>query len=252
MANVKTALLNEAYMQNLMNTRRYVPTDTAELDYQYSRLYGNMRRRIKNIDRATGGSTGATYMKDLLDEIPTPAEAKSLTNRSKVTAIREMYKKTQNFGATVKTARQQLQQGVDMFGDEYAKWDADQRTAAWEEFHRLQEEWGIASLTSYNIFKTIDNTGNKLHVDFRERKDGSLRASIGMSEQEARSKGDVNEAEDAVLAKLLADSAPMPEGDLTFSPIRINNHKVYQDSDSSNSDGSIRTNDRKPYQGPRV
>lgn len=110
--------------------------DAAAVDDLYSSLRRSVSAQVQQVKRDPMlGSNNATH---LYDEFMKDAP-KNPTRRQKAALTRRLIDISKYQGINKAGAQKQLQRGVEAFGDDYAKWSPEQRSAAWEGFRELAE-----------------------------------------------------------------------------------------------------------------
>ena len=177
------------------NVTRMSRDQLAEVyDIQRSRLRDKVRRVKKGID-------GNNFMTRKVDALLNQGSG-SLNHNQLRSLVSKAAKDLSSKTLTVRGAKQQFQQGVEMFGEAYTQMNDEQRGAVWEAIHRQMECLGLSSGDAAEIVNGVVND-QKYKAMFLSAPTGELQAVIGQGLNDTRAKYHKAQVENRVAANIL-------------------------------------------------
>ena len=155
---------------------------------QLAETYAILRSRLRDRVRRVKGSTGNNYMTHFVEEFLEESDSKT-TDHNK---LRSLVNKSSKYLAaktlSVQGAKDHIEKGVELVGEQYRTWSDKQRSAFWNAVHREMEVSGLSSTASIEVVKTA-MADTKLQAVFSEDvSTGELTAYIGRTLNEAKVK----------------------------------------------------------------
>lgn len=142
---------------------------------EQKKLFRSLKRsftnQIDNTEAADGESQSIDRARDILDRVNDPDTADKPFRRA--SAIKDMFDASQKKRNTPQGAKDAANQGADFWGADYQNWTKEQRSAAWDAFHRFVQARQVASDV---IYASLSANGKSkllkdgaLTVEFRYR-----------------------------------------------------------------------------------
>lgn len=182
-----------------------------ELAEVYSIQRSRLRDRLRHVRDAVGENYMTHVAQKILDDYDPQADhnkLRSLVGRSS----KALSSKT----LSPKGAREQIQQGVEMFGDVYLDMTDEQRRALWDALHRQSEVMNLGSPEVAELVHAVMSDQNFKAMFFRSSSSGEMQAVIGQGFKDTKIKQKKAMIDDRIARNILMrgferDGAELPD-----------------------------------------
>lgn len=204
-----------AYRDDLVDRAKDPFTVTRMTKDELAEVHSIQRSRLRDRLRRVRGAVGENYMTHvaqmILDEYDPQADhnkLRSLVGRSS----KALSSKT----LSPKGAREQIQQGVEMFGDVYLDMTDEQRRALWDALHRQTEVMNLGSPEVAELVHAVMSDQNFKAMFFRSSSSGEMQAVIGQGFKDTKIKQKKAMIDDRIARNILMrgferDGAELPD-----------------------------------------
>lgn len=182
---------------------------------ELAEVHSIQRSRLRGRLRSVRGAVGENYMthvaQGILDDYDPQADhnkLRSLVGRSS----KALSSKT----LSPQGAREQIQQGVEMFGDVYLDMTDEQRRALWDALHRQTEVMNLGSPEVAELVHAVMSDQNFKAMFFRSSSSGEMQAVIGQGFKDTKIKQKKAMIDDRIARNILMrgferDGAELPD-----------------------------------------
>lgn len=182
-----------------------------ELAEVFSIQRSRLRDRLRHVRNAVGENYMTHVAQKILDDYDPQADhnkLRSLVGRSS----KALSSKT----LSPKGAREQIQQGVEMFGDVYLDMTDEQRRALWDALHRQTEVMNLGSPEVAELVHAVMSDQNFKAMFFRSSSSGEMQAVIGQGFKDTKIKQQKAMIDDRIARNILRrgferDGAELPD-----------------------------------------
>lgn len=182
-----------------------------ELAEVFSIQRSRLRDRLRHVRDAVGENYMTHVAQKILDDYDPQADhnkMRSLVGRSS----KALSSKT----LSPKGAREQIQQGVEMFGDVYLDMTDEQRRALWDALHRQTEVMNLGSPEVAELVHAVMSDQNFKAMFFRSSSSGEMQAVIGQGFKDTKIKQKKAMIDDRIARNILLrgferDGAELPD-----------------------------------------
>lgn len=182
-----------------------------ELAEVFSIQRSRLRDRLRHVRDAVGDNYMTHVAQKILDDYDPQADhnkLRSLVGRSS----KALSSKT----LSPKGAREQIQQGVEMFGDVYLDMTDEQRRALWDALHRQTEVMNLGSPEVAELVHAVMSDQNFKAMFFRSSSSGEMQAVIGQGFKDTKIKQKKAMIDDRIARNILRrgferDGVPLPD-----------------------------------------
>lgn len=182
-----------------------------ELAEVFSIQRSRLRDRLRHVRDAVGENYMTHVAQKILDDYDPQADhnkLRSLVGRSS----KALSSKT----LSPKGAREQIQQGVEMFGDVYLDMTDEQRRALWDALHRQTEVMNLGSPEVAELVHAVMSDQNFKAMFFRSSSSGEMQAVIGQGFKDTKIKQKKAMIDDRIARNILMrgferDGAELPD-----------------------------------------
>lgn len=182
-----------------------------ELAEVFSIQRSRLRDRLRHVRDAVGDNYMTHVAQKILDDYDPQADhnkLRSLVGRSS----KALSSKT----LSPKGAREQIQQGVEMFGDVYLDMTDEQRRALWDALHRQTEVMNLGSPEVAELVHAVMSDQNFKAMFFRSSSSGEMQAVIGQGFKDTKIKQKKAMIDDRIARNILMrgferDGAELPD-----------------------------------------
>lgn len=182
-----------------------------ELAEVHSIQRSRLRDRLRYVRNAVGENYMTNVAQKILDDYDPQADhnkLRSLVGRSS----KALSSKT----LSPKGAREQIQQGVEMFGDVYLDMTDEQRRALWDALHRQTEVMNLGSPEVAELVHAVMSDQNFKAMFFRSSSSGEMQAVIGQGFKDTKIKQKKAMIDDRIARNILRrgferDGVPLPD-----------------------------------------
>lgn len=182
-----------------------------ELAEVYSIQRSRLRDRLRHVRDAVGENYMTHVAQKILDDYDPQADhnkLRSLVGRSS----KALSSKT----LSPKGAREQIQQGVEMFGDVYLDMTDEQRRALWDALHRQTEVMNLGSPEVAELVHAVMSDQKFKAMFFRSSSSGEMQAVIGQGFKDTKTKQKKAMIDDRIARNILMrgferDGAELPD-----------------------------------------
>ena len=182
-----------------------------ELAEVYSIQRSRLRDRLRRVRDAVGDNYMTHVAQKILDDYDPQADhnkLRSLVGRSS----KALSSKT----LSPKGAREQIQQGVEMFGDVYLDMTDEQRRALWDALHRQTEVMNLGSPEVAELVHAVMSDQKFKAMFFRSSSSGEMQAVIGQGFKDTKIKQKKAMIDDRIARNILMrgferDGAELPD-----------------------------------------
>ena len=182
-----------------------------ELTEVFSIQRSRLRDRLRHVRDAVGENYMTHVAQKILDDYDSQADhnkLRSLVGRSS----KALSSKT----LSPKGAREQIQQGVEMFGDVYLDMTDEQRRALWDALHRQTEVMNLGSPEVAELVHAVMSDQNFKAMFFLSSSSGEMQAVIGQGFKDTKIKQKKAMIDDRIARNILMrgferDGAELPD-----------------------------------------
>lgn len=182
-----------------------------ELAEVFSIQRSRLRDRLRHVRDAVGDNYMTHVAQKILDDYDPQADhnkLRSLVGRSS----KALSSKT----LSPKGAREQIHQGVEMFGDVYLDMTDEQRRALWDALHRQTEVMNLGSPEVAELVHAVMSDQNFKAMFFRSSSSGEMQAVIGQGFKDTKIKQKKAMIDDRIARNILLrgferDGAELPD-----------------------------------------
>lgn len=182
-----------------------------ELAEVFSIQRSRLRDRLRHVRDAVGDNYMTHVAQKILDDYDPQADhnkLRSLVGRSS----KALSSKT----LSPKGAREQIQQGVEMFGDVYLDMTDEQRRALWDALHRQTEVMNLGSPEVAELVHAVMSDQKFNAMFFRSSSSGEMQAVIGQGFRDTKIKQKKAMIDDRIARNILLrgferDGAELPD-----------------------------------------
>lgn len=204
-----------AYRDDLVDRAKDPFTVTRMTKDELAEVHSIQRSRLRDRLRSVRNAVGDNYMthvaQQILDDYDSQADhnkLRSLVGRSS----KALSSKT----LSPKGAREQIQQGVEMFGDVYLDMTDEQRRALWDALHRQTEVMNLGSPEVAELVHAVMSDQNYKAMFFRSSSSGEMQAVIGQGFKDTKIKQKKAMIDDRIARNILRrgferDGVPLPD-----------------------------------------
>lgn len=204
-----------AYRDDLVDRAKDPFTVTRMTKDELAEVHSIQRSRLRDRLRSVRNAVGDNYMthvaQQILDDYDSQADhnkLRSLVGRSS----KALSSKT----LSPKGAREQIQQGVEMFGDVYLDMTDEQRRALWDALHRQTEVMNLGSPEVAELVHAVMSDQNFKAMFFRSSSSGEMQAVIGQGFNDTKIKQKKAMIDDRIARNILMrgferDGAELPD-----------------------------------------
>lgn len=169
------------------------------------KLYrADVRRKIRNTKKAVGENVAIKRAEEILADVDLDKSRNHLLSQ-----ISRLNRASEYKTLTPTGARKEIDTGIRVFGEDYATYTTEQKSAIWRAFERQKE---LESLSSDQVVDIVNATIRENGVVFGEEstEDGKTRvtASIGDASSSAEARAIRRKADDEALARYTAKNKP--------------------------------------------
>ncbi len=204
-----------AYRDDLVDRAKDPFTVSRMTKDELAEVLSIQRSRLRDRLRRVRGAVGDNYMthvaQEILDDYDPQADhnkLRSLVGRSS----KALSSKT----LTPRGAREQIQKGVEMFGDVYLDMTDEQRRALWVALHRQTEVMNLGSPEVAELVHAVMSDQNFKAMFFRSSSSGEMQAVIGQGFKDTKIKQKKAMIDDRIARNILMrgferDGAELPD-----------------------------------------
>lgn len=204
-----------AYRDDLVDRAKDPFTVSRMTKDELAEVHSIQRSRLRGRLYRVRGDVGENYMtsvaQKILDDYDPQADhnkLRSLVGRSS----KALSSKT----LTPRGAREQIQQGVEMFGDVYLDMTDEQRRALWDALHRQTEVMNLGSPEVAELVHAVMSDQNFKAMFFRSSSSGEMQAVIGQGFKDTKIKQKKAMIDDRIARNILRrgferDGVPLPD-----------------------------------------
>lgn len=204
-----------AYRDDLVERAKDPFNVTRMSKAELAEVHSIQRSRLRGRLRSVRGAVGENYMthvaQEILDDYDPQADhnkLRSLVGRSS----KALSSKT----LSPQGAREQIQKGVEMFGDVYLDMTDEQRRALWDALHRQTEVMNLGSPEVAELVHAVMSDQNFKAMFFRSSSSGEMQAVIGQGFKDTKIKQKKAMIDDRIARNILRrgferDGVPLPD-----------------------------------------
>lgn len=167
-------------------------------------LRSDTRDRIRRVRKAAGTTYGVEQAEDTIEEM----DLESGSRNSILAAVSNLNRITNFKSLTPSGAKEINAWTTDIFGTAYDSYTKDQKSALWDEMHRIMEKESLTSGTALEIVRTTLKKDSKVVFHSEVQPDGTSKvvANIGGSLSEAEALASRREAQNTLIDKYFNES----------------------------------------------
>lgn len=191
-----------AYRDDLVDKAQDPFTVTRMSKAELAEVFSIQRSRLRDRLRRVRGTVGDNYMtheaQKILDDYDAQADhnkLRSLVGRSS----KALSAKT----LTVRGAQEQIQQGIEMFGEAYQNMTDEQRRALWDALHRQTEVSNLGSPEVAELVHAVLSDQKFNAAFFRSSSTGEMQAVIGQGFKDTKIKQKKAAIDDRIARNIL-------------------------------------------------
>ena len=204
-----------AYRDDLVDRAKDPFTVSRMTKDELAEVHSIQRSRLRDRLRRVRNAVGENYMthvaQEILDDYDSQADhnkLRSLVGRSS----KALSSKT----LSPRGAREQIQKGVEMFGDVYMDMTDEQRRALWDALHRQTEVMNLGSPEVAELVHAVMSDQNFKAMFFRSSSSGEMQAVIGQGFKDTKIKQKKAMIDDRIARNILMrgferDGAELPD-----------------------------------------
>lgn len=204
-----------AYRDDLVNRAKDPFTVSRMTKDELAEVFSIQRSRLRDRLRHVRDAVGENYMTHVAQKILDDYDPQADHNKLR-SFVGRSSKALSSKTLSPKGAREQIQQGVEMFGDVYLDMTDEQRRALWDALHRQTEVMNLGSPEVAELVHAVMSDQNFKAMFFRSSSSGEMQAVIGQGFKDTKIKQKKAMIDDRIARNILMrgferDGAELPD-----------------------------------------
>jgi hypothetical protein len=204
-----------AYRDDLVDRAKDPFTVTRMTKDELAEVHSIQRSRLRDRLRRVRNAVGDNYMTNVAQKILDDYDPQADHNKLR-SLVGRSSKALSSKTLSPKGAREQIQKGVEMFGDVYMDMTDEQRRALWDALHRQTEVMNLGSPEVAELVHAVMSDQNFKAMFFRSSSSGEMQAVIGQGFKDTKIKQKKAMIDDRIARNILRrgferDGVPLPD-----------------------------------------
>lgn len=204
-----------AYRDELVDRAKDPFTVSRMTKDELAEVFSIQRSRLRDRLRHVRDAVGENYMTHVAQKILDDYDPQTDHNKLR-SLVGRSSKALSSKTLSPKGAREQIQKGVEMFGDVYLDMTDEQRRALWDALHRQTEVMNLGSPEVAELVHAVMSDQNFKAMFFRSSSSGEMQAVIGQGFKDTKIKQQKAMIDDRIARNILMrgferDGAELPD-----------------------------------------